>query len=119
MKVLLINESDNDFKDKYNGKEIIIPSGKAAKVEEHIAHHFIGDPKLLKSEDANEAAAEQKRINFRYGAFKPEERIIKVPKLRIEVMPEEEAIEVVEVKKKTVPEKNEEEFKGLKERVKK
>jgi hypothetical protein len=98
-KVLLINEGEKEFKDKWNGKEIIIPVGKAAKIEDYVAYHFIGDPELLNGDNANKAAAERKLINFRYGAFKPEQVAGRVPNLRIEPIEEEAEVQIVDTKK--------------------
>lgn len=97
--ILLVNEMDREFVDKFNGKEIKIPAGKAAKVQDYVAYHFIGNPAVINGKDANDAAAEKKRVAMRYGAFKPEDRDVKIPKLRIEEI-EEEEIKIVEVKPK-------------------
>lgn len=112
--VLLVNEMKHEFKDKAGGREYIIPPGKAAKVPEHIAYHFIGDPRILNGEDDIAAAAERKRVNLRYAVFNTKEDIKKLPKLRIE--PYEEAeLQIVEVAKKDVSnEPKEEEFPDIK-----
>lgn len=114
-KVLLINEMDREFVDKFNGREIRIPPGKAAKVQDYVAYHFIGIPSVINGENANDAAAEKKRVAMRYGAFKPEDRDVKIPKLRIEAI-EEDEIKIVEVKPKAKKAEVEEpEFPSLQE----
>jgi hypothetical protein len=57
-----------------------------------VAFHFIGNPAIIGGEDKNAAAEEQKRVYMRYAAFKPEERLVKMPKLRIEEIEEEEVV---------------------------
>jgi len=111
MKVYLINEMEREFKDKYDGKEIVIPPGYKAKIPDYVAYHFIGDPRI---EDEEEKIAEQKRIAFRYGAIKPEEREAKIPKLRIE--PAEEEVKVVKAEKTEITKvATDDEFPELKE----
>ena len=113
----LINEGDKVFEDRCNGKLVKIPPGKAAKVPDYVAYHFIGDPRVINGEDGLAAAAEEKRIYMRYAAFKPEQRAERIPKLRFEPIEEEET-QVVDLKKEAVaarePEPEEPEFPELK-----
>lgn len=111
--MLLVNEMETPFSDKIDGRPIVIPPGKAAKVKAWVAYHFIGDPRMLNSDDENEKAAERKRVNLRYGAYKSEMVAGRVPRLRIEPVAEEE-VKIVDVKPDIVPSLGEEEFPELK-----
>jgi hypothetical protein len=104
--VVLVNDGDNAFIDKFDGKVIEIPAGMGAKVPDYMAHHFIGDPRILNGEDANAAEQEKIRVQMRYAAFSPQDRETKMPKLRIEEI-EDKPIEIVEPKKKVKPKKGE------------
>jgi len=119
MKVKLINNDKKDFMDKYNGRPIVIPAGKAAIVEDYIAYHFIGNPEIINyngeaDDKILERDAERKRIWLRYGAFKPADRAKKVPKLVIEPF-EEVDIKIVDAKTEK-KEEAKDEFPGLKKK---
>lgn len=119
MYVYLINEMKKDFVDKCGGKEYVIKPGKAIKVPDYVAYHFIGNPAVMNGEDQLAADAEKKRIYMRYAAFKPEDRDKKIPKLRIEQVEEEvtpvfDAKEIA-AKKLAAQAAQEEEFPSLKQ----
>lgn len=113
--VVLANDGDTDFSDKFDGKVVEIPVGLGAKVPDYMAYHFIGDPRILNGQDSNASEQERIRVQMRYAAFSPQDREVKIPKLRIEEI-EEKPIEIVEPKKKVKSKKNEgeEEFPDFK-----
>lgn len=127
-KVYLTNKGKTEFKDKYNGKNYIIPPGKSAIVPDFVAYHFAGDPNILNGDDELAAAAERKRIFMRYGCVVKEEnakplaiekiRNQKIPKLEIVNFEEEEETVIVDLEKEIQIEPQEEEFASLKNEVK-
>ena len=42
----LVNDSDKDFVDKYDGDEYIVPAHGELAVPDYIAFHFCGNPEL-------------------------------------------------------------------------
>ena len=118
--VLLVNDGEEPFIDRFAGKAIEIPPGKALRCPNYVAKHFIGDPAVIGGDDKQAAAAEQKRVYLRYAAFKPEDRDKKMPKLRSEPRPDEKEYVVTEAPAKKgrakakAPEQDEESFPDLK-----
>ena len=42
----LVNDSDKDFVDKYDGDEYVVPAHGELPVPDYIAHHFCGNPEI-------------------------------------------------------------------------